>query len=106
MPTTTTVDKPKRPRNRVMGYRLLVEPLENKSLATSWLWVPEQLREKVQHCRIVQKGIFRVTKKRPAMEVSVGQEILVDLEWNSQVVQDGDRTLKIISYRDAIAILD
>lgn len=40
------------------------------------------------------------------MEVNVGQEILVDIDKGSQDVSEGDRNLKIISYHDAIAILD
>lgn len=91
----------------ILGYRCLVEMLPDQDrLRDSWLWIPGENRHKFKPARIIQIGKFEINKKHPQVEVAVGNVVLIDTNYGSQVVKEGNRTFNVVSYRDVAAVLD
>lgn len=91
-----------------LGYRVLVEPLNLCSLEDSALWTPPETRQKFKACRVVQlgDGFQHGRKKRPPMEISEGQCVLVDLSMGHKDVELNGRQLKLVSYHDVVARIE
>lgn len=94
------------PKNRILGYRVLVQMLDEPALADSWLWIPEEKRHKFHAARIIQVGKFRVDKRRPPTELKRNDCVLVDTTWGSQNIKDGERMLRIVSIDDVAALIE
>lgn len=104
MPTEPTV-KQSNGHYRLLGFRILIEPIENKSLSDSWLWTPEGSRREVKTARVIQRGKYARTERRTEMEVELGDTILFDTSKGSVDIVDGDRKFKVISFHDCLAVL-
>ena len=92
---------------RPLGPRVLVEPLEVKDQVKGGIYIPDSAKEKPQEGKVIAVGPGRVDEngKRVALEVKVGDRILMGKYSGTEVKIDGEEHI-IMREDDVLAVID
>jgi chaperonin GroES len=90
-----------------LGYRILVEAVEEKETKKGGIIIPDSAKEKPQEgiVRVLGTGKTGDDGKKVAFEVKVGDRVLVSKYGGTEIKLDG-KEYKIFSSDDLVAILN
>lgn len=90
-----------------LGDRIVVKVIEDTEQTQGGIFIPDSAKEKPQKGEVVAVGLGKMNDKgeREPLDVEVGQTVLYAKYSGTDVKQD-DVTYKILSVKDALAIVE
>lgn len=90
-----------------LGDRIVVKVIEDTEQTSGGIFIPDSAKEKPQKGEVVAVGLGKMNEKgeREPMDVEVGQVVLY-AKYAGTDVKQGDITYKILSIKDALAIVE
>ncbi|MDR2429507.1 MAG: co-chaperone GroES [Puniceicoccales bacterium] len=89
-----------------LADRVLVEAIEEKEQIKGGIIIPDSAKEKPQEFKVIAVGPGKLDDKgvRKALNVKVGNIVLTS-QWGGTEVKIGDKTYKLVSEDDLLAIV-
>src|SRR5262245_65704671 len=90
-----------------LGYRVLVEPAEEKEVKKGGIIIPDSAKEKPMESVVVALGTGKVDDngKKVPFEVKKGDRVLVSKYGGTEIKLDG-REYKILNTDDILAVVE
>ncbi len=90
-----------------LGERIVIKVIEDTEQTSGGIFIPESAKEKPQKGEVVAVGLGKMNDKgeREPMDVKVG-DIVLYAKYSGTDVKLDDTTYKILSIKDALAIVE
>ena len=90
-----------------LGERIVVRIIEDTEQTSGGIFIPDSAKEKPQKGEVVAVGLGKLNDKgeREPLDVKVGDTVLYAKYSGTDVKMDNE-TLKILSIKDALAIIE
>lgn len=90
-----------------LGDRIVVKVIEDTEQTQGGIFIPDSAKEKPQKGEVVAVGLGKMNDKgeREPLDVEVGQTVLY-AKYSGTDVKQNDVTYKILSIKDALAIVE
>ena len=90
-----------------LGERIVIKVIEDTEQTSGGIFIPESAKEKPQKGEVVAGGLGKMNDKgeREPMDVKVG-DIVLYAKYSGTDVKLEDTTYKILSIKDALAIVE
>ena len=90
-----------------LGDRIVVKVIEDTEQTQGGIFIPDSAKEKPQKGEVVAVGLGKMNDKgeREPLDVEVGQTVLY-AKYSGTDVKQNDVTYKILSVKDALAIVE
>ena len=90
-----------------LGERIVVRVIEDTEQTSGGIFIPDSAKEKPQKGEVVAVGLGKLNDKgeREPLDVKVGDTVLYAKYSGTDVKMDNE-TLKILSIKDALAIIE
>ncbi len=90
-----------------LGERIVIKVIEDTEQTSGGIFIPESAKEKPQKGEVVAVGLGKMNEKgeREPMDVKVG-DIVLYAKYSGTDVKLDDTTYKILSIKDALAIVE
>ena len=90
-----------------LGERIVIKVVEDNEQTSGGIFIPESAKEKPQKGEVVAVGLGKMNDKgeREPMDVKVG-DIVLYAKYSGTDVKLDDTTYKILSIKDALAIVE
>ena len=90
-----------------LGDRVLIKALEREEKTKSGIVLPDTAKEKPQEGRVIAVGSGKMLDNgtKVALEVQVGQKVIISKYAGTEVKLDGEE-LMILNERDILAIVE
>ena len=90
-----------------LGERIVIKVIEDTEQTSGGIFIPESAKEKPQKGEVVAVGLGKMNDKgeREPMDVKVG-DIVLYAKYSGTDVKLEDTTYKILSIKDALAIVE
>lgn len=90
-----------------LGDRIVVKVIEDTEQTQGGIFIPDSAKEKPQKGEVVAVGLGKMNDKgeREPLDVEVGQIVLY-AKYSGTDVKQNDVTYKILSIKDALAIVE
>lgn len=90
-----------------LGDRIVVKVIEDTEQTQGGIFIPDSAKEKPQKGEVVAVGLGKMNDKgeREPLDVEVGQTVLY-AKYAGTDVKQNDVTYKILSIKDALAIVE
>lgn len=90
-----------------LGDRIVVKVIEDTEQTQGGIFIPDSAKEKPQKGEVVAVGLGKMNEKgeREPLDVEVGQIVLY-AKYSGTDVKQNDVTYKILSIKDALAIVE
>ncbi len=91
---------------RPLGDRILVKAIEEKEVVKGGIIIPDSAKEKPQEAKVVAVGSGKLDDngKRVAIELKVGDKVLISKYGGTEIKVDGEQ-YQILREDDVLAIL-
>ena len=92
---------------RPLGDKLVIKVIEDTEQTSGGIFIPDSAKEKPQKGEVIAVGPGKTLEdgKKDEMEVNVG-EIVLFAKYAGTDVKMNDETLKILSVKDVLGILE
>ena len=90
-----------------LGERIVIKVIEDTEQTSGGIFIPDSAKEKPQKGEVVAVGLGKMNDKgeREPMDVKVG-DIVLYAKYSGTDVKLDDTTYKILSIKDALAIIE
>ena len=90
-----------------LGERIVIKVIEDTEQTSGGIFIPESAKEKPQKGEVVAVGLGKMNDKgeREPLDVNVG-DIVLYAKYSGTDVKLDDTTYKILSIKDALAIVE
>ncbi len=90
-----------------LGDRIVIKVIEDNEQTSGGIFIPDSAKEKPQKGEVVAVGPGKIldSGEREPIDVKVGETILY-AKYSGTDVKIGNETFKILSVKDALAIVD
>lgn len=92
---------------RPLGDKIVIKVIEDTEQTSGGIFIPDSAKEKSQKGEVVAIGQGKTldSGEREPMDVKVG-EIVLFAKYSGTDVKVGNETLKVISVKDVLAVVD
>lgn len=92
---------------RPLADRIVIKVIEDTEQTSGGIFIPDSAKEKSQKGEIIATGQGKTldSGEREPMDVKVG-EVVLFAKYSGTDVKIGNETLKIISIKDVLAVVD
>ena len=92
---------------RPLADRIVIKVIEDTEQTSGGIFIPDSAKEKSQKGEIVAIGAGKTldSGEREPMDVKVG-EIVLFAKYSGTDVKEGNKTLKILSIKDVLGVIE
>lgn len=95
------------PKIKPLSDKIVIKIIEDNEQTSGGIFIPDNAKEKPQKGEVIAVGPGRVLDNgdREPIDIKVG-EVILYAKYSGTDVKIGDETLKILSSKDALGILE